>query len=186
VAHASRSIYADHVRSIFGRSGVPLLGPGVRSCAVRRAGQNSSIRNTTATMEPASQVLAQTAPIDVPTDWATLVETEEEIPYHTRYYRKRGRPSMKEKAQSQQYLTPSEEKALVAFILRMSAVGTPIRIKYIPALAFCIASRRATKRPSEPPKKNWPQAFRRRHPQLNRGTIGLCRGSVTIIAYTIR
>lgn len=48
----------------------------------------------------------------------------------------------------------------------MGAVGTPVRVKYIPALAFCIASRRATKRPSEPPKKNWPQAFRRRHPQL--------------------
>ncbi|PZD39774.1 DDE-1 domain containing protein [Pyrenophora tritici-repentis] len=117
-------------------------------------------------MEPASQVLAQADPIDVPADWASLVETEEEIPYHTRYYRKRGRPSMKEKAQGQQYLTPPEEKALVAFILRMGAVGTPIRVKYIPALAFCIASRRATNRPSEPPKKNWPQAFRRRHPQL--------------------
>ncbi|KAI0570374.1 DDE-1 domain containing protein, partial [Pyrenophora tritici-repentis] len=57
--------------------------------------------------------------------WASPVVTEEEIPYHTGYYRKRGRPSMEEKAQSQQYLTPSEEKALVAFILRMSAVETP-------------------------------------------------------------
>jgi hypothetical protein len=133
---------------------------------VCRAGLNSSIRNTTANMEPASQVLAQTDPVDVPADRASLVETEEEIPYHTRYYRKRGRPSMKEKAQGQQYLTPPEEKALVAFILRMGAVGTPVRVKYIPALAFCIASRRATKRPSEPPKKNWPQAFCRRHPQL--------------------
>ena len=121
---------------------------------MRRAGLNSSIRNTTADLEPASQVLAQTDPIDMPADQASLVETEEEIPYYTRYYRKRGRPSMKEKAQGQQYLTPPEEKALVAFILRMGAVGTPIRVKYIPALAFCIASRRATKRPSEPPKKN--------------------------------
>jgi hypothetical protein len=68
---------------------------------VRRVGSNSSIRNTTANMEPASQVLAQTDPVDVPADCASLVETEEEIPYHTRYYRKRGRPSMKEKAQGQ-------------------------------------------------------------------------------------
>jgi hypothetical protein len=111
-------------------------------------------------------VLAHTDLIDVPADWAPLIETEEEIPYHTRYYRKRGRPSMKDKAQGQQYLTPPEEKALVAFILRTSAVGTPIRVKYIPALAFCIASRRATNRPSEPPNKNWPQAFRCRHSQL--------------------
>jgi hypothetical protein len=107
---------------------------------VRRAGPNSSTRNTTVNMEPASQVLAQTDPADVPADWASLVETKEEIPYYTRYYRERGRPSMKEKAQSQQYLTPPEEKALVTFILRMGAVGTPIRVKYIPALAFCIAS----------------------------------------------
>jgi hypothetical protein len=65
---------------------------------VRRASLNSSIRNTIANMELASRVLAQTDPIDVPADWASFVETEEEIPYHTRYYRKRGRPSMKEKA----------------------------------------------------------------------------------------
>jgi hypothetical protein len=57
---------------------------------VRRAGPNSSTRNTTANMEPSSQVLAQTDPVDVPADWASLIETEEEIPYHTRYYRKRG------------------------------------------------------------------------------------------------
>jgi hypothetical protein len=138
----------------------------VRGRAVRRAGSNSSIRNTTANVELANQVLAQTDPIDVPADWASLVETEEEIPYHTRCYRKRGRPSMKDKAQGQQYLIPPGEKALVAFILRMGAVGTPIRVKYIPALAFCTASRRATNRPSEPPNKNWPQAFRPRHPQL--------------------
>jgi hypothetical protein len=70
----------------------------VRSCAVRRGGPNSSLRNITANMEPASQVLAQTNPVDVPADWTSLVETEEEIPYHTRYYRERGRPLMKEKA----------------------------------------------------------------------------------------
>jgi hypothetical protein len=61
---------------------------------------------------------------------------------------------MKEKAQSQKYLTPPEDKALVEFTLRMSAVGTPIRVKYIPALAFRIASRRATNRPFEPPNNN--------------------------------
>jgi hypothetical protein len=107
------------------------------------AGLNSSIRNTTANVEQASRVLAQTDPIDVPADWSFLVETEEEILYHTRYYQKRGRPSMKEKAQGQQYLTPPEEKALIAFILQKGAVGTLIRVKYIPALAVCIASRRA-------------------------------------------
>jgi hypothetical protein len=91
-------------------------------------------------MKPASEALAQTDPIDMPADWASFVETKKEIPYHTDYYRKRGRPSMKEKAEGQQYFAPPEEKALVAFILRMSAVGTPVCVKYIPALAFCIAS----------------------------------------------
>jgi hypothetical protein len=85
---------------------------------VRRAGPNSTIRNTTGDIEPARQVPTQIAPIDVPLDWASPVETEEEIPYPTRYYRERGRPSMKEKAQSQRYLTPPKEKALVDFILR--------------------------------------------------------------------
>ncbi|EMD86692.1 hypothetical protein COCC4DRAFT_143521 [Bipolaris maydis ATCC 48331] len=67
----------------------------------------------------------------MPENGASSAGAEEEIPYHTRYYRKRGRPLTKEKAQSQQYLTPPEEKALVAFTLQMSAVGTPIRVKYI-------------------------------------------------------
>jgi hypothetical protein len=118
-------------------------------------------------MRQANQVLVHAAHVDVPAAQTLPREEETEVPYHTRWYReRRGRPSMKEKAQSQQYLSPPEEKALVDFILRMSAVGTPIRVKYIPALAFCIARRRATNRPTEPPKKNWPQAFRRRHPQI--------------------
>ena len=33
------------------------------------------------------------------------------------------------KAQSQQYLTPFEEKAMVEFVLQMADLGTPTRIK---------------------------------------------------------
>jgi hypothetical protein len=88
--------------------------------------------------QPVKYYVAQTKPIDVAVDRASLVETEEEIPYRTRYYRKRRRPSMKEKAQGQQYLTPPKEKALVAFILQIGAVGTPVRVKYIAALAACL------------------------------------------------
>jgi hypothetical protein len=106
-----------------------------------------------------------------PTDESQLQRPSEdkELPYHTRYYQQRGRRSMKEKAQSQQYLTPPEEEALVDFILRMGAAGTPICVKYIPGLVFCIAlciaRRRTANRPSEPPKKNWPQAFLERKGQ---------------------
>jgi hypothetical protein len=161
-----RTAHKDHVRSILSTGGALCCDRKGGRCGVPRAGPDGSLCNTTVNMDPASEVLARTASIDVPANWTALAETQEVIPYHTDYYRKRGRPSMKEKAQGQQYLTPPEEKALVAFILRMSAVGTPIRVKYIPALAFCIASRRATNRPSEPPNKNWPQVFRRRHPQI--------------------
>ncbi|KAF2815137.1 uncharacterized protein BDZ99DRAFT_459079 [Mytilinidion resinicola] len=52
-------------------------------------------------------------------------------------------PQRKTKAESQQYLTPSEEKALVIFLLRMAALGFPVRIKFIPSLAFSLARRRS-------------------------------------------
>ncbi|XP_014550217.1 hypothetical protein COCVIDRAFT_116083, partial [Bipolaris victoriae FI3] len=57
-------------------------------------------------------------------------------------------------------------ESIVDFLLRMSASGSPTRIRYIPSLAFCIARRRVSNRPAEPPNKNWPQAFRRRHPDV--------------------
>ena len=71
------------------------------------------------------------------------------------YYRAHGRPSIEEKAQRQQYLTPEEEKALDAFLLLMSNLGQPVRIKYIPSLAFSLAGRRSTTdKPIKPPGKN--------------------------------
>lgn len=145
LTRASPSIYVDHVRPIFGASrGSFVQSRSAVEAVMCPAGPSGSIHNTIASMELVGQALAQTDPPNVTAECTSSAQAEEEIPYHTRYYWKRGRPSMKEKAQSQQYLDPSEEKALVAFILRMSA----------------------TKRPSEPPKKNWPQAFRRRHPKL--------------------
>ncbi|KAL6174359.1 hypothetical protein ACJQWK_00490 [Exserohilum turcicum] len=73
---------------------------------------------------------------------------------------------MQDKAQSQQYLTPWEQSALVKFILHMSDLGRPVRIKYIPSLAFVATrSRPVTDRPSKPPGKNWAKAFEKRHPE---------------------
>jgi hypothetical protein len=73
---------------------------------------------------------------------------------------------MQDKAQSQQYLTPWEESALVKFILQMSDLGRPVRIKHIPSLAFVATrGRPATDRPPKPPGKNWAKAFEKRHPQ---------------------
>jgi hypothetical protein len=48
------------------------------------------------------------------------------------------------KAQSQQYLTPLEEKALEKFLKLMSNLGNPVQIKFIPSLAFSIACQRST------------------------------------------
>lgn len=91
----------------------------------------------------------------------------------TLWNRAHGRPSKEEKAKRQQYLTTSEEKALVKYALRMSENGYPVLVKYLRSLAFIIARQRyslsqasATDEAIHPPGKNWPQAFYRRHPEL--------------------
>ncbi|KAF2822416.1 hypothetical protein CC86DRAFT_257575, partial [Ophiobolus disseminans] len=101
-------------------------------------------------MDAASQALAQSLPTHVRRTYTALAECSD-VP-----------------AQSQQYLTPSEEKAFVRHVLRTAALGFPLRIKDIPLLAFSIARRRSTTKAVKPPNKNWPQAFAKRHPQLAR------------------
>ncbi|KAK5107705.1 hypothetical protein LTR62_000899 [Meristemomyces frigidus] len=49
----------------------------------------------------------------------------------TLQHRARGRRSLGEKAQSQQYLTLWEEKALVKYLVHQDALGRPVRIKYV-------------------------------------------------------
>ena len=51
----------------------------------------------------------------------------------------------------------------------MSDLGQPVRVKYIPSLAFSIARQRSIETaddPIKPPNKNWPQAFKKRNPEL--------------------
>jgi hypothetical protein len=51
----------------------------------------------------------------------------------------------------------------------MSSLGHPVRIKFLPSLAFSIARRRSSVTPNDPikpPGKNWPRAFEKRHPEL--------------------
>jgi hypothetical protein len=64
------------------------------------------------------------------------------LPPSTRWYRAHGRPSRREKAQRQQYLTPAEEKALVSYLSRMSENGFPIPVKYLRSLAQVILRQR--------------------------------------------
>jgi hypothetical protein len=122
-------------------------------------------RTTIVDMDPASKALAEAPPNDEGT-WAARADASG-IALTTLYNRWRGRPSIEQKAQGQQYLTVEEESALVAFLLLMSSFGQPVRIKYIPALAFSIARRRSpASRANKPPSKNWPKAFEKRQPEL--------------------
>jgi hypothetical protein len=58
---------------------------------------------------------------------------------------------MKKKAQGQQYLKPYEEDVLVKYLLQMSDLGQPIRMKFIPSLAFSVTRHRpTTDRPLKP------------------------------------
>lgn len=116
-------------------------------------------------MDPASRALANALPNDHRT-WAAR-SVSSGVALTTLYNRYHGRPSQGETAQRQQYLAVDEEKALAAFLLLISSFGQPVRIKYIPTLAFSIAHRRSpASRPNKPPSKNWAQAFGRRHPEL--------------------
>lgn len=134
----------------------------------RQCRQMSLVSHGTITideMDRASKALAQAPPNDTRT-WAARSDTSG-VPLTTLYNRARGRPSKEETAQRQQYLTVEEEKALVAFLLLMSSFGQPVRIKYIPTLAFSIARRRSpANMPRKPPGKNWARTFEKRHPQL--------------------
>jgi len=61
------------------------------------------------------------------------------VPLSTLHHHAQGRRSKEQKAQSQQYLTPSEEKALEQYLKGISDLGNPVRIKFVPSLAFVIA-----------------------------------------------
>ncbi|KAH8732698.1 hypothetical protein GQ44DRAFT_600821 [Phaeosphaeriaceae sp. PMI808] len=63
-------------------------------------------------------MLAQGLPLGASRAYAALAERGDEL------------------AQSQQYLTPEEEKAIVKFLLLMSNFGHPVRIKFMSSLAF--------------------------------------------------
>ena len=117
-------------------------------------------------MDRASCALRQGVPAGVPQSFRALAD-HRDVPRSTLYYRSRGRQSIEDKAESQQYLTAAEEKAVVDFLLQMSDLGHPVRIKYIPYIAFgATRYRPAPSRPANPPGKNWAKALEKRHPIL--------------------
>lgn len=113
----------------------------------------------------ASQALAQGVPPGVPKSYRALAD-HRGVPRSTLHDRAHGQRSIEEKAASQQYLHPWEEEAVKKFVLQMSDLGQPVRIKHIPSLAFSITENRPEKdRPLKPPGKNWAKAFELRHPE---------------------
>jgi hypothetical protein len=116
-------------------------------------------------MDRASQALAQDVPCGVRNTYRALAD-HHDVPRSTLHDRAHGRRSQEEKAQSQQYLTPCEEKAIINFLLQMAEFGQPVRIKHIPSLAFSVARQRSKNMPPKPPGRNWARAFEKRHPEL--------------------
>ena len=117
-------------------------------------------------MDRASQVLAQGVPFGVPQSYRALAD-HRGVPRSTLHHRAQGRRSLEEKAKSQQYLTPCEERAFVKFLLQRSDLGQPIQIKLIPSLAFSLIQQRPlADRPLKPPGRNWAKALERRHATL--------------------
>jgi len=76
-------------------------------------------------MDRASQVLVQVNRPHVPMTYVALAE-QCNVPRSTLCHRALGRRSKEEKARNQQYLTPSEEKALLEFVIHMSDLGNPV------------------------------------------------------------
>jgi hypothetical protein len=117
-------------------------------------------------MDRASQVLAQGVPPGVPKSYRALAD-HGHVPHSTLHHRARGRPSMEDKAQGQQYLKLYEEEVIIKYLLQMSDFGYPIRMKFIPLLAFNITRYRpTTERPLKAPGRNWAKALERRHSEL--------------------
>ena len=78
-----------------------------------------------------------------PPTYAAL-STRTNIPASTLWRRACGRPSKRDKAAKQQYLTPQDENALVEYVLRMADNGYPLPVKFLRSLALTIARQRSS------------------------------------------
>ncbi|KUJ20687.1 uncharacterized protein LY89DRAFT_563477, partial [Mollisia scopiformis] len=74
-------------------------------------------------IDRASQVLTQGVPLGVPRSYRALADHGN-------------------KARGQQYLEPYEEDVVVKYLLQMSDLDQPIRIKFIPFIAFRVTYHR--------------------------------------------
>src|SRR4051794_26740187 len=73
-----------------------------------------------------------------------VARSNHRMPFCPSRLRARGKPSRKEKAANQQYLTPPEEQALIEYVLRMANNGYPLPVKFLRSLAWIIARQRSS------------------------------------------
>jgi len=113
----------------------------------RLSGWGSSSPSQTTTiaeaMEPAKAVLVKTRSSPKPKTYAERSKLTE-VPISTLWYHEHGRLSRKDAAAKRQYLTPSEEKALVDCILGAAESDHPVLVKSVGQLARTIARRRSS------------------------------------------
>ncbi|KAF2804522.1 uncharacterized protein BDZ99DRAFT_372674, partial [Mytilinidion resinicola] len=114
-------------------------------------------------MDAASIALAEGLGPNEPRSYRALSKCHR-VACTTLWNRAHRQPLKEDKAKGQQYLTPMEEKALTKYSIHMSTIGYPVRIKYIPSLAFVIARQRTTNTKIKPPSTSWIEAFKRRNP----------------------
>jgi hypothetical protein len=110
----------------------------------------------TEVMESPEAVLARMRSSPNPKTYAERSKLTE-VPISTLWHHEYGRLSQKDAAAKRQYLTPSEEKALVDYILESH---DPVLVKSVGQLAWTIA--RTDDDSIRPPGKNWVQKFYKR------------------------
>lgn len=80
-------------------------------------------------------------PVDGPLGKFELRKHQRDPP-STRWYRAHGRATRREKAAKERYLTPQEERSLVAHVLRMDRNGFPLPVKALCSLAMVLRQKR--------------------------------------------
>jgi len=117
-------------------------------------------------MDVASRALVEPLPDGIP-DTFPARAAHFNVALATLYARASGRPSREAKAVDQQYLYPYEEKAVSDFLIQCGILGQPVRVKYIPAIAFSVTRHRPeADRPLKPPHYSWAKRFEKRRMEL--------------------
>lgn len=90
------------------------------------------------------------------------------IPKSTLVDRINGRQSHSVAQEDRQRLSPGEEAAILAWVLRLQAWGWPPRVQQVRSMANELLLAKGDKKPIRP---NWPQKFMTRHPEVKTAYI---------------